>query len=338
MPSTTSAEASLGVTVAPSSTISIAELFSLVELADRLGYHSFWLPETWGADAASLLAALAARTREIFLASGVFNVYSRSAALLAQTAATLQHLSSGRFILGLGASGPGVIERWHAVPYDRPVERTGEYIEVIRMALSGRRVDYEGRILAMSDFRLSLVPEGPVPIYVAALGPRNMRMTGGLADGWLPIFAARGHMRALRSELEAGAHEAGRDPGEIATAAYIPYLLGSRAERLLRQQIAYYVGGMGTFYAEFVARLGMASQAAAIREPWTAGDRAGAVRAVAPELLELCTLGSQPDEAHNRLAQYRSEGIQVPILALPTGCTPEEARETLLSLAPRRPT
>lgn len=334
MPSTTRSNGPLGLTLAPSSTLTPAELLELVELADRLGYDSFWLPETWGADSAALLGALACRTRAITLASGVFNVYSRSAGLIAQSAATLQELSGGRFILGLGTSGPGVIERWHGMPYANPIERTREYIDVIRLALSGARVDYDGRIVQTQGFRLALSPPSPVPIYVAALGPRNTRMTGQVADGWLPIFAARGYMNALRSELEVGAREAGRDPADIPVAAYLPYLVGDRAERLLRQQLAYYLGGMGTYYAEFVTRLGMGSQVAAVTERWQAGDRVGAVKAVAPRLVELCTLGAEPGQARVRLDQYRQEGVRTPILALPSGCTRAEAEQTLLSLAP----
>jgi alkanesulfonate monooxygenase SsuD/methylene tetrahydromethanopterin reductase-like flavin-dependent oxidoreductase (luciferase family) len=338
MPSTADADSfPLGLSVAPSKTISIADLTNLAELAEGLGYHSIWLPETWGPDAASLLAALAGRTERILLASGVFNVFSRSAALLAQTAATLQNLSGGRFILGLGASGPGVVEQWHGVPFDHPVERTQEYVEVVRLALSGKRVDYEGAIGHVSGFRLAVHPVQPVPIYVAALGPRNVRMTGAVADGWLPIFAPRGHMEALFRELQTGARLAGRQSTDVRCAAYLPCVVGVRAERLLRQQLAYYIGGMGSYYYRFAHRVGLADAATAIRDRWQSGDRIGAVSAVQDPLLELCTLGTDASTARSRIAEYRDQGIDLPVLALPNGCTREEAIDTIRALAPGQP-
>jgi alkanesulfonate monooxygenase SsuD/methylene tetrahydromethanopterin reductase-like flavin-dependent oxidoreductase (luciferase family) len=324
------------LTAAPTKTISIADVISLVQLAEEHGYESVWIPETWGADAVSLLAALALSTHRIKLASGVFNVYSRSAALIAQTAASLQDLSGGRFILGLGASGPGVIERWHGLRYTRPVERTRLYVEIIRLALGGERVDHAGVEAALEGFRLSNPPEHPVPIYIAALGPKNVRLTGEVADGWLPIFAPHGHLGALDADLAQGARASGRDVAAIDVAAFLPGAIGPRADRMLRQQLAYYVGGMGTFYASFLSRLGHDSQVSAIRERWARGDRPGAVSAVGDDLLDICTLGSDPALARERLDQYRRDGLWLPIVALPQGSTVDEARETILALAPDR--
>ena len=327
----------LGLTLAPSNTIRLDDLIALAQEAEHHGYDSIWVPETWGADAGTVLASLALNTSRIKLAAGVFNVFSRSAALIAQTAATLQHLSRGRFILGLGASGPGVVERWHGMPYARPVERTRTYVEIIKLALAGERVDHAGLGTQLSGFRLANPPDAPVSIYIAALGPRNVRLAGEIADGWLPIFAPRGQLGVLRDELVTGAEDAGRDASTIDIAAFLPAAVGPRAERLLRQQLAYYVGAMGTFYASFLSRMGYAQEVATVRERWTGGDRLGAVAAVPDDLLATATLGTDPGTAAVRLADYRMGGLGLPILALPHGCTVEGARQTVRALAPQAP-
>src|SRR5579864_5695975 len=178
----------LGVTLAPTKQIPLDAVVELARVADRLGYDTLWVPETWGFDAVTILAVLAASTERIRIASGVLNVYSRSAALIAQTAASLQHLSRNRFILGLGTSGPIVVEGWHGVAFRNPIMRTREYVEVIRLALSAQTVDFAGQTMQLSRFRLLNPPNAMPPIYIASLGPRNVRLTGEVADGWLPTF------------------------------------------------------------------------------------------------------------------------------------------------------
>lgn len=324
----------VGVSVAPTKQIPVHAISDLAGAAERLGYDSIWVPETWGQDAATLLAILAVRTDRIRLASGVFNVFSRSAALLAQTAASLQEMSGGRFVLGLGTSGPIVVEGWHGVPFRNPIVRTREYVEVIRLALSGQTVDFAGTELRLERFRLLNPPAAEVPIYIAALGPRNVRLTGQVADGWLPIFAARGHMAPLLAELRTGMALAGRQPDEADVAAYLPVAIGRDGERLLRQQLAYYVGGMGSYYHGFVARLGLEEEANMIRSRWEGGRHREAMAAVTEEMLALCTLGTEAGAARERLAEYRADGVSLPILAFPHGSTIEIVQDTLAALAP----
>ena len=325
----------LGVTVAASRQLTLDSIVAIAQAAEALGYESIWVPETWGTDAVSLLAILARETGRIRLASGIFNVYSRSAALIAQTAATLQDVSHGRFILGLGASGPTVVENWHGMAFHRPLERTREYVAAIRLALGGQTVDIEGNQIRLRGFRLLNPPTEAVPIYIAALGRRNVRLTGEIADGWLPIFAARGHMTALFEEFRGAALDAGRDPDSLDIAAYVPVLMGSRGDRLLRRQLAYYIGGMGAFYADFVTSAGFAEEAAAIRIAWEAGNRREAENLVSDRLLETCTVGSEPTGARQRLAEYRREGIGLPVIAFPHGSSMEEIMTTLEALAPQ---
>jgi F420-dependent oxidoreductase-like protein len=324
----------LGLSLSHSPVLDISAVIRIVKKAEALGFDSVWIPETWSVDAVSVLASLAVSTSRIRLASGVFNVFSRSPALLAQTAATLQQLSGNRFLLGLGASGPGLVERWHGVPFLRPVERTRATVEVIRMALSGARVDYHAHGLELEGFTLGNPPETPVPIYVAAIGPNNIRLCGELADGWLPIFPARGRMGPLLQVLAEGAAVSGRVVGDLDVAAFMPGLLGERGEQLLRSQMAYYVGGMGTFYAELMNRSGFEADVQRVRKLWSAGDRRAAIEAVSQPMVDLCTLGHTVEHARERLARLREEGIRLPIVAFPHGSTEAEITRTLEQLAP----
>ncbi len=324
----------LGVALAPSRQLNLKSIVTIGRAAEALGYESIWVPETWGADAVSLLAILAYETDRIKLASGVFNVYSRSAALVAQTAATLQDASGGRFILGLGASGPTVVENWHGMPFHRPLERTREYVAAIRLALAGQPVDIEGNQMRLQGFRLLNPPASTVPIYISALGSRNVQLTGEIADGWLPIFAVRGNMATLFGEFRRAALAAGRNPTLLDIAAYVPVLMGNRGDQLLRRTLAYYIGGMGAFYADFVRSAGFSEDATAIRTAWQTGDRREAESLVSERLLESCTAGSEPSVARRRLAEYRREGVTLPVIAFPHGSSMEEIVTTLEALAP----
>jgi F420-dependent oxidoreductase-like protein len=324
----------LGITLPASSSISIPESIELIKLADRLGYDSVWVPETWGTDAGSILAILARETERIRICSGVFNIYSRSAMLLAQMAATLQAISGGRFVLGLGVSGPEVIENWHGVAFAHPLQRTREYIAALRLALNGDRVNFAGKIVKLQGFKLLNAPPVPVPIYVASLGPKNVRLTGEVADGWLPVFTVRGELNTLFSELEQGALISNRDVSNIDVAAYLPVASGPRGDDLLRQQIAYYVGGMGTFYNAFLSRLGFEQQTAKIQSLWTGHDRQAAAEAVPDSLVDACTLGSKPDITRARLEEFRIAGIRLPVLSVAAGSTAQEIADILRECAP----
>ena len=165
------------------------DLIAVAQAADRLGYESFWTGESWGRDAFTVLTMLACHTARIGLGTGIVTVYSRTPGLVAQSIASLDRISNGRAVLGLGSSGRIVIEDWHGVKFDHPVGRTAEYIDIIRLALSGERVNYEGRFYSLKRFRMGVLPvQERVPIYVASLGRRNLELTGREADGWLPIW------------------------------------------------------------------------------------------------------------------------------------------------------
>lgn len=314
------------------------EVLRYVREAEDLGYESLWVPESWGRDAFTQLSYVAAHTRRIGLATGIVTVYSRTPALLAQSAASLDDLSQGRFTLGLGVSGPAVIEQWHGVPYDRPLQRTREYIEIVRLVLSGERVNYDGQLFHLRNFRLRFRPRRPaVPIYVAALGPKNLELAGQMADGWLGVYIAPRHLDQIRRPLAAGAARAGRTLGEIDIAAYVLSCVTEDrhvARTITRQHIAYYVGGMGTFYAELMKRYGWAEVTARVQERWRQGDRAGAAALISDEILDELAIVGEPDECRAKLRWHQEQGITLPILCPPHGATGTMIERTIRELAP----
>ena len=314
------------------------EMVTWAQVAEAHGYESVWVPEAWGRDAFTLATQIAVLTKRIKVATGIVTVYSRTPAMLAQTAASLDEISNGRVILGLGTSGPIVIENWHGVKFERPIQRTREYVEIIRLALSGARVNYDGEIFHLRNFRLPFRPvQERIPIYIASLGPRNLELTGELADGWLPVFVSPRHMPVFTERLAAGAKRAGRDVAEVDVAAYILALVTedvAAAKALIRQHIAYYVGGMGTFYNNLVRRYGFEAEAAVVKEAWAKGDRKTAAANISDTLVDAVAIVGTVEESRRKLAEYRAAGITHPVLAFPHEATGEMIRQTIAALAP----
>ncbi|MGH7411955.1 MAG: LLM class flavin-dependent oxidoreductase [Candidatus Methylomirabilis sp.] len=328
----------LGLTLQLGDGLSRAELIELVRLAEERGYEAVFIPEAWGYDAVTTLTELAVQTRRIKLGTGILPIWSRTPALLAMTAASLDDLSSGRFILGLGISGPVVIQDWHGVPFERSIQRTREVIAIIRLALASDRVTYAGEIFQVQRFRLDFHPPRPrIPIYLASIGPKNLRLTGEAADGWLPIYCSPEGLASMSEEVAAGAKSAGRDPAEVEVAPYILACLSDDPEagrRLVRRHLAYYIGGMGTFYFNLMQRSGFGPEAEAIQASWQRGDRAGAAAQVSDTMVEKLSLTGDREVCNAQLDQFQSTGATLPILMPPRGVTAAMVRRTIDLLAP----
>ncbi len=303
------------------------ELSDCVELAvaaDQIGYDVVWAAEAYGGDAVSLLATIAARTTRIGLGSGVLQIPARTAAMTAMTAASLDALSGGRFRLGLGVSGPQVSEGWHGVRFADPLGRTQEYVQIIRTALGRRRVIAAGRhfTLPLPDgpgkpLMLSLQPVRPhIPIYLAAVGPKNLTLTGRIADGWLGIFfdAQTGADHVAR--IADAAASAGRDPSAIDISVQAPLALGddpAKAANRVRPYAALYLGGMGSkkvnFYHGIATAMGFGEQADTVQERFLARDYAGAAEAVPLEFLDRTCLLGDLDRVTTRLTELAAAGV-----------------------------
>jgi F420-dependent oxidoreductase-like protein len=318
-----------------------ADLFPLVQEAERLGFDSVWVAEAWGTDAVSVLGWLAARTERIKLGSAIMQIPGRTPANAAMTAATLDLLSGGRFVLGLGTSGPQVVEGWHGQPWGKPLGRTREYVEIVRAALRREVVEHAGEHYRIpwdgpgatglgKPLKLMLRPlRAEIPIYLAALGPKNVALAAEIADGWLPIFVAPERFDAAFGP----SLEAARPGFEIAATASA--LVGADLAALrdaLRPHVALYVGGMGAkgrnFYNALVRRYGWEEEAERIQELYLGGKQREAIAAVPDELVDAVSLVGPKERIAERLDAWR----ETPVTTLVLGTTQPEALRTLAEL------
>ena len=332
----------IGLSVNASRETSDEELISIAKKADGLGYHSFWTGESWGRDVFTVLTMVPCHTQNLRLGSGIATVYSRTPALIAQTIASLDIISHGRAILGLGSSGRVVVEGWHGVPFDSPLARTREYIEIIRKALAGGPVNHQGKFYQMERFRMTAPPlQERVPIYVASLGPKNLALTGELADGWLPIWLNREILPDLKEQISLGAAKSGRNIADVTVAPYLmcytadgPEDLAHGAE-LLRAHMAYYIGGMGTYYFDSFSRAGFANEAKAVRDAWGSPNREQAANAVTDRMLESVAVLGDAQQCRDQMAQFRKAGVDLPVATFPHGTEMATIHRTLEALAPQ---
>ena len=318
------------------------ELTAYAQEAERMGVDSIWSAEAWLHDAVTPLAYLAGKTGRMRLGTGIMQIGTRTPALAAMTAMTMTALTGGRFILGLGTSGPQVIEGWHGIPFARPVARTREYVEVIRRAVSGEPLEYEGefhRLPLPGGDGKALRPTGAatpgVPIWIASIGPRNLELTGELADGWLGTVFIPEESELFFSHIRAGAERAGRDFGEIELQAGAGVWFTDdvdEALQALRVRVAFSLGGMGSrrhnFYNAAYGRQGYAREAREVQRLWLEGRRNEAREAVPLELASKVNLVGPEETVKERLRLYRDIGIDQLYLQ-PHGDTLEERLETL---------
>jgi F420-dependent oxidoreductase-like protein len=309
-----------------------------VKIADELGYDSIWLGESWGYELFTSMADLVRVTKRIKIGAGIANIYSRTPALIASTVATLDERSGGRILLGLGPSGANVIEHWHGVAFEKPVKRTREYVEIIRMILRGERLVYHGEMFNLErGFKLRFTPpRKEIPIYIAAMGPKNVVQSGEIADGILPVHWPGNKWGHLREELDEGARLAGRPPHSAAIAPYITTAILSEnadeheraaARTLIAAPLAYYIGRMGVYYAQMLIRNGYGREVELVQEGWKQGMKS-AIEAVTPELLDATSIIGTPQEVVVKLDSWVASGVDEPILTMPSG-TPDEAGDRL---------
>jgi len=298
----------------------------LAREAERVGVDSVWVPEFWAYDAFTPLAAIAARTERVRLATGIAQLGARTPAMLAMSAMSMQHISGGRFILGIGTSGPQVMEGWHGVGFSRPVRRTRETIEIIRAVTAGERLTYSGEVYTLplpggegAAIRSRAEPAF-VPIYIAALGPANLALTGELADGWVGNSFLVESSRVFFGPLAAAAERAGRSLADldlvVAVSAELTEDSEAEVEAAGRRHAAGYAftfGAMGSrasnFYNNAFARQGFGDDVAQVQRLWAAGDREGAAAHVPIEIGLGTNLIGPPDAVRERLRAYRDCGV-----------------------------
>ncbi len=328
------------------------DTLALVQEAERLGYSQAWVAEAYGSDAPTVLAWLAAQTSTIGLGAGIMQIPARTPAMTAMTAATLDTLSDGRFHLGLGVSGPQVSEGWHGVRFAEPLARTREYVDIVRMALRREQVRYAGRhhTLPLPDgpgkaLRLTIrPPRADLPIYLAAVGPRNLRLAGEVADGWLAIFFSPEHSRDQLTAVREGraAVGAGRPDDPLAgfdVVATVPVVVTDDLEagrRAVADYTALYIGGMGSreqnFYNQLARRMGFEEAADGIQDLYLAGRPRDAAAAVPFELADATALIGPVERIAERIGRYADAGVTTLSVA-PFARTSEERSAVLHAVA-----
>ena len=307
--------------------LSADEQLTLVREAESAGFDSVWAAEAYGSDAATVLAWLAAQTEKIKIGSAIFQMPGRSPAMTAMTAATLDNLSDGRVILGIGSSGPQVAEGWHGQRFAKQLARTREYVAILRKALARERLEFKGE-----TYELPL-PDGPgkalklmippvqerIPIYIAAIGPKNTQLTGEIADGWMPTFFSPEHVGEFRELLEEGAARADGDKkidDSFDIAPNVSLCIDDdidAARDVMRPLLALYVGGMGSrdknFYNALVRRYGFEEAADEVQELYLSGKKDEAAAALPAELIDKTALVGPVDRVKERLELYREAGV-----------------------------
>jgi F420-dependent oxidoreductase-like protein len=310
----------------------------IVGEAEALGFDSVWAAEAYGSDTATVLAWLAAQTERIKIGSAIFQMPARSPAMTAMTAATLDNLSGGRLLLGIGSSGPQVAEGWHGQRFARQLQRTREYVAIVRKALARERLEYEGEeyTLPLPDgpgkaLKLTIAPvQERVSIYLAAIGPKNTQLTGEIADGWMPFLFSPESSGESRALLEEGAARAGRElPDNFDVAPNVNVCVEDdldQARDTLRPLVALYVGGMGSrernFYNAAVRRYGFEDAAQEVQELYLEGRKEEAAAALPGELIDAVSVCGPPDRVRDRLAAYRDAGVGT-LIATPVATSAE---------------
>lgn len=308
-----------------------AGVLLLTQEADRLGFHSVWVAEAYGSDVVTVLSWLAAQTNDIGLGSGIMQMTARAPAMTAMTAVTLDILSKGRVLLGLGLSGPQVVEGWYGQRYDRPLQRTREYVEIIRKIVARQEpLTYQGDVfqLPLPDSQgkaLKLITHpvrSRIPIYLASIGPRNVQLTGEIADGWLPAFFSPDFIDLFIDDLQTGAYRSGRD---LATLDIAPSAMISISDDMqtcydwIRPAYGLYLGGMGSrkdnFYGKLATRYGFGDAASKVQDLYLSGDKFGACQAVPEELIDATALVGPPDRVAQRLKRYEAAGVSTLVVS-----------------------
>ncbi len=301
----------------------------MIEEADRLGFYSVWSAEAYGSDAVTPLAWIAARTKQIHVASGIMQMPARTPAMTAMTATTLDQLSGGRFLLGLGVSGPQVVEGWHGEPYGKPLVKTREYVEIVRKIWAREQpVEHQGEhyqipyrgpgATGLGKPLKSILHGRQIPIYIAAIGPKSVEQAAEIADGWLPIWYSPHRTHVFKGALDAGFARAGggKSLATFDIAASVNVVIGADVQKCLghiKPGLALYIGGMGArgknFYNDLACRYGFEAEAKKIQDLYLGGKKDEAAAAVPDQLADEVSLVGPPERIRDRLQAWRESGV-----------------------------
>jgi F420-dependent oxidoreductase-like protein len=305
------------------------QMVRAAEIADEAGMDTLWIPEAWSYDQVPIITEILLKTKNLKVGTGIMNCFSRSPALVAMTTATLDELSQGRFVLGLGTSGQNVVEGFHGIPFERPLQRLREYVEIVNLLLAGERlVTHEGEIYKnLRPFKLAFTPyRKKVPIYIASLARKSVRMVGEIADGWIPTFWPKHMYKDGIMWIEEGAAKSGRDPKEVDVSPYITTVAMDdveTAKMIAKGPLSFYIGGMGKFYHQMLTRAGFGEEADRVKNLYEEGKKAEAAEAVDDKLIESTAAVGSMEAVKEKLDSFREAGVTNPIVSYPTGADEE---------------
>ena len=306
-----------------------------VKIAESLGYELVATGEAWGPSTVPWMTILATNTDRIQIGTSILNVFSRTPGAIAQEFAALEQLSGGRMVCGLGSSGHRVIEHFHGVPFDKPLRRIREYVEIINLLISGERLDYEGDIFTLKrGFQLAYDrPRDHVPMYIAAITPKSILQTGEIADGIFPIHWPKQKFESLRTDLGRGAASVGRSVDELTIAPFTNvYVLGKGDDeakwQAARQPLFHYVNRMGDFYWNMLQSNGYEAEVTASRSAWGTRDAEGAMAAISEQMVRDIQVIGPLESVAEQLAERSSLGADLQMIQMPGG-TPAEAGRRL---------
>lgn len=311
----------------------------LARYAEDLGYGFVTTGETTGWNVPMILAVIARETDEIGITNDVISPYSRSPALIGQTAVTMQELSGNRYRLRIGASSPALAEDWHGVEFDRPLRRIREAIEIVRQVQAGERLDYDGQIYTPSGLKLTCdPPTTPAPVDVAALGPKSTEMAGRFADGWVPQLIPHDAFVDRIADLRRGATLGDRSVDDVRVAYTIRCCAledGETAREYARSQVAFMIALYGPFYRQAIADAGWEDVTQTVRSTWLDGDKSGAIASVPDELLDEVVAAGTPETARRQIERFEAiDAVDAVQIGFFDGMDENERRQTLEALAP----
>lgn len=307
--------ARLGVFLPWVPTVTPAEFVELAREVEARGYHTAWMGETTSADALALMTLVASHTERLHAATGIVPIQTRTPVILGLAAATIGHVAPGRFALGVGISSGIIVEQWHGLRLEPGTGQMREAVQVLRMVLAGERVNFDGRYYRLRNFRLTTPPPAPVPIVLGALGPRMLELAGELADGVLLNWIAPETVPDALRHLEAGARRAGRSLDGFEVAAFVRTCVtdapGPVREALAREITGYAIVDA---YARYFRASGFVPEVDAVTRAWQAGDRAGAVAAVSPRVLDALGAVGPAVACRARLDEFGRAGLTMPVV------------------------
>lgn len=314
------------------------EIIKTAQEVESLGYDTIYVAESWGRDQVSILTMLAMHTNRIKLATGITGIWARSPALMGQTAISLDTLSHGRFVVGVGPGNPLPVQDWHGATFTNPIKRMREFTDVMRQVWSGQPLKYDGEFYKLSG-RYPAAFKGPrekIPVYIAAIGPKAIELAGEIGDGWMPVHVDVDKFQFLKNQLDIGAKRAGRDPGTIDISAGVQTCVDQdeeKARRQVKNRLGWYIG-RGFRYRDLMNRYGFVEEAERIRVAWDKGGLEAATKAVTEEMVDRLGIAGTPEQCRKQIARYHDAGIHMVQISFQENVTLESARSTIEALAP----